>query len=115
MDIVPNEFLPTACAAQIRDFTGVVEDFGPLEGERKKAIRKGIKLMCRECQMGVAAAQRALDHAGLASGSFDPERAGVVYGSDYMLSDPQEFNSGMDACCRRGSPVRSSIAGARWG
>lgn len=98
LDLVPSEFLPTACAGQIREFTGAVEDFGPLEGERKKAIRKGIKLMCRECQMGVAAAQRAWDLSGLASGGFDPERAGVVYGSDYMLSDPQEFNAGMDAC-----------------
>ena len=98
LDIVPNEFMPTAAAAQIRDFTGAVEDFGALEGERKKAIRKGIKLMCRECQMGVAAAQRALDQSGLVGGNFDPERAGIVYGSDYMLSDPLEFNSGMQAC-----------------
>lgn len=111
LDLVPNEFLPTACAAQIRDFTGAVEDFGPLEGERKKAIRKGIKLMCRECQMGVAAAQRALDHAGLAAAPLDPERAGVVYGSDYMLSDPQEFNSGMDAC----ADEERRFIFARWG
>jgi 3-oxoacyl-[acyl-carrier-protein] synthase II len=98
LEVFPNEFLPTACAGQIHDFTGGIDDFGALDGERKKAIRKGIKLMCRECQMGVAAAQRALDHAGLTAGGFDPERAGVVYGSDYMLSDPREFNAGMDAC-----------------
>lgn len=98
LEAIPNQHLPTGCAGQIPDFTGAIDDFGPLEGERKKAIRKGTKLMCRECQMGVAAAQRALDHAGLTAGGFDPERAGVVFGSDYMLSDPQEFNAGMDAC-----------------
>ena len=37
-----------------------------LEGELKKAIRKGLKVMCRESQMGVAAAQRAIHDAGLA-------------------------------------------------
>lgn len=98
LDIFPSELTATAAAGRIREFTGALEDFGPLEAERKKAIRKGVKLMCRECQMGVAAAQRALDHAGLAGGGFDPERAGVVYGSDYMLSDPLEFSAGIDAC-----------------
>ena len=42
-------------------FVGTVsiEDFGSLEGDLKKSIRKGLKLMCRESQMGVAAAQRS--------------------------------------------------------
>src|SRR5688500_18973030 len=38
-------------AAEARDFTGEVEDFGPLEKERKKAIKKGLKVMCREPRM----------------------------------------------------------------
>ena len=58
--------LPTSFAAEARGFTGDIDDFGPLEKEQKKAIRKGLKVMCRESQMGVAAAQRALADAGLA-------------------------------------------------
>lgn len=92
------------------DFTGSIDDFGPLEGDLKKAIRKGLKLMCRESQMGVAAAQRALSDAKLAPGGFDPERAGIVYGADYMLSDPEEFNAAYAACLAGGRPFDF----ARW-
>lgn len=95
---IPPDFLPTSFAAEVRDFTGAIEDFGQLEGEQKKAVRKGVKLMSRECQMGVAAALKACAHAQLKAGVFDPDRVGVVYGSDYMLSPPQEFNAGIDLC-----------------
>ncbi|MGD9648500.1 MAG: beta-ketoacyl synthase, partial [Pirellulales bacterium] len=94
----PATHLPTACAAEVRDFTGAIDDFGPLEGEMKKAVRKALKMMCRECQMGVAAAMRAIHHGGLKAGTFDPERVGVCYGADYMLSEPAEFADGMDLC-----------------
>jgi 3-oxoacyl-[acyl-carrier-protein] synthase II len=91
--------MPTAFAGEARHFTGAIEDFGPLEGEKKKAIRKGLKVMCRESQMGVAAAQRALADAGLGdTGQLDPERAGVVFGSDYMLTAPDDFAAGILRC-----------------
>ena len=79
---VPTDFLPTSFAAEAHGFSGSIDDFGPLEAEKKKALRKGLKVMCRECQMGLAAAQRALSGAGWARGGFDPERTGVVFGSD---------------------------------
>src|SRR5262245_49898224 len=60
---VPPVYLPTTFAAEARAFTGSIDDFGPLEGDLKKSIRKGLKVMCRESQMGVAAAQRALADA----------------------------------------------------
>ena len=69
--------LPAKFAAEAR-FTGDIEEFGPLDKEQKKAIRKGLKLMCRESQMGVAAAQLALGDAKLAVGSVDPERIGCI-------------------------------------
>lgn len=84
--------------AEARDFTGDVEGFGPLEGEKKKAIRKGLKVMCRESQMGVAAAQRAINDAALSPTNHDPERTGVVYGSDYMLTMPDEFTASVREC-----------------
>jgi 3-oxoacyl-[acyl-carrier-protein] synthase II len=94
----PTTHLPTSFAAEARAFTGSIDDFGPLEGEKKKLIRKALKVMCRESQMGVAAAQRALADAGLAGGGFDPDRGGVVFGSDYMITEPQDFTAGVGKC-----------------
>jgi len=90
--------LPMSCAAAARQFQGTIEDFGPLQKDQKKAIRKGLKVMCRECQMGVAVAQRALADAGLAPGDFDPERTGINFGTDYMLSVAEEFTEGILEC-----------------
>ncbi len=90
--------MPTTFAAEAREFTGAIDDFGPLDGEKKKAIRKGLKVMCRESQMGVAAAQRALSDARIIDGTFDPDRAGVLFGSDYMMTMPEDFTSGIQRC-----------------
>ena len=48
--------------------------------------------------MGVAAAQRALVDAGLKPGDYDVDRTGVVFGSDYILSGPDEFVDAMASC-----------------
>jgi 3-oxoacyl-[acyl-carrier-protein] synthase II len=100
LEAVPSTFLPTHVAAEAREFTGDIENFGPLEKEQKKAIRKGLKVMCRECQMGVAAAQLALADAGLVigNGKYDPDRTGCVFGADYMLTMPEEFSAGVNRC-----------------
>ena len=95
---LPPDFLPTSVAAEARQFSGSIDDFGPLEPDKKKAIRKGLKLMCRESQMGVAAAQRALTAAGLGGEQLDPDRSGVVFGSDYMLTAPDDFVAGIRQC-----------------
>jgi 3-oxoacyl-[acyl-carrier-protein] synthase II len=94
----PPGALPVSFAGEARDFTGGIDDFGPLDSDHKKAIRKGLKVMCRECQMGVASAQLALTDAGLGCGKSDPDRSGVVFGSDYMLTVPDEFTAGILAC-----------------
>src|SRR5687767_4320484 len=98
LSFFPDDFFPMSFAAEAREFTGAIDDFGPLEGEQKKAIRKGLKTICREAQMGIAAAQRALFDAGLTLGKFDPERTGVVFGSDYMITEPEEFTSPVKEC-----------------
>jgi 3-oxoacyl-[acyl-carrier-protein] synthase II len=90
--------LPTPFAAVCREFSGDIADFGALEGEKKKAIRKGLKVMCRECQMGVAAAERAIQDARFDGFTRQPERSGIVFGTDYMLSEPEEFGTGIQTC-----------------
>lgn len=92
------QFLPTPYAAEAHAFTGDIQDFGTLEKSLQRTIRKGLKLMCREIEMGVAAAQRALQHAGLETGRFEPDRTGVVYGTDHFLSGPEEFTQGVRKC-----------------
>ena len=103
LDAFPCAGLPLSHAAEARAFTGDIDNFGPLEGERKKAIRKGLKVMCRESQMAVAAAQRAIHDSGLlaagaASGGPQPERFGCVFGADYMLTLPEDFTASVAKC-----------------
>lgn len=87
-----------AAAGLATDFSGVIEDFGPLDHDHKRAIRKGLKLMCREIQMGVAVAQHALQHARLTEAQGDPDRAGVVFGCDHIVTLPEEFARAVAAC-----------------
>jgi len=70
MPEMPAGAAPMSFGAPARSFTGAIDDYGQLEPDQKKAIRKAIKMMCRESQMGVAAAQRAWQDAGLKSGSI---------------------------------------------
>ena len=95
---LPTEFLPSKCGAEAWDFTGQIDDFGALEANQKKTIRKGLKVMCREIQMGVAAAQLAISHAGLREGNYNVDRTGVLYGCDYIMSVPEEFAEGVRNC-----------------
>ncbi|MBI3838482.1 MAG: beta-ketoacyl-[acyl-carrier-protein] synthase family protein [Planctomycetia bacterium] len=98
IETFPVDYLPTSFAGEARGFSGSIDDFGPLDREKKKAIRKGLKIMCRESQMGVAAAQWALADAAVGGGNVDPERIGVVFGSDYMLTLPDDFTAGIRRC-----------------
>ncbi len=97
IQLFPAEAFPANYAGEARDFTGHINDFGPLEKNQKRAIGKGLKTVCREAQMGIAAAQLALQHAGIEQGKFEPERTGAVFGSDYMTTMPEEF---IDSCKR---------------
>jgi 3-oxoacyl-[acyl-carrier-protein] synthase II len=83
---------------ECRAFTGDIDQFGPLEKDLKKTIRKALKVMCRESVMAIATAQQALSDAGVPGAGLPPERCGVVFGSDYMLSPPEDFVDAMLAC-----------------
>jgi len=95
---IDPEQLPTTYAAVAKDFTGHIDNFGPLEKQQSKQIRKGCKIMCRESQMGVAAAQLALSDAGWKLENIEPERTGCVFGSDYMITMPEDFTAGIQHC-----------------
>jgi 3-oxoacyl-[acyl-carrier-protein] synthase II len=98
LERIPTDNLPTKYGAEAREFAGHINDFGALDPDRKKAIRKGLKVMCREIQMGVASAQLAMSDAGLTTDAFDHDRAGVVFGSDYIMTLPDEFTDGVKSC-----------------
>ena len=98
LTVMPPEAISVRCAAEASQFQGKIGDFGPLQPEQKKLIRKALKVMCREAQMGVAAAQLALADAAISPGQVDPLRSGIVFGADYMLSVPEEFNEGVTQC-----------------
>jgi 3-oxoacyl-[acyl-carrier-protein] synthase II len=108
---LPADNLPTKFAGEAAQFTGEIGDFGPLDKERQKQIRKGIKVMCREIQMGVAVAQLALADAGIQPEGVDPERVGVIYGCDYLMTVPEEFSAGVAHC----SAGNGRIDFPRWG
>jgi 3-oxoacyl-[acyl-carrier-protein] synthase II len=84
--------------AEAREFTGAIEDFGPLEKVMGRNIKKSLKVMCREIQMGVAVAQLAITHSGLPLGDVNRDRVGVLYGSDYMMTLPQDFADAIRSC-----------------
>ncbi len=99
------------CAGLASEFRGTIDDFGPLDAATKKSIRKGLKLMCREIQMGVAAAQWSLHHSGIVRGVYAAERMGVVFGCDHIVSLPDEFYAAVASC----TDERHAFHFERWG
>jgi 3-oxoacyl-[acyl-carrier-protein] synthase II len=94
----PADYLPSKVAGEATKFTGDISEYGPLEQQMKRAIKKGQKVMCREIEMGVAAAQLAITDARYTAGQLNHERIGVIYGSDYILTVPDEFTEGIKKC-----------------
>ena len=54
--------------------------------------------MCREIEMGVAAAQLAILQSGIDLESIDSTRIGTMFGSDYIMTRPAEFSRGVQKC-----------------
>ena len=71
-------------------------------------------MMCREIQMGVAAAQRAIaDCGGLADA--DPDLVGVTFGVDHVTTEPDEFTKGIRACLRADAGIEPTFDFSQWG
>ncbi len=97
IESLPTQALPMRSGGEVKDFTGSIDDYGPLDKAMQRAIKKNMKVMCREIEMGVAAAQKALHHSGL-SESRQAERCGCLFGCDYILTRPEEFADGLINC-----------------
>ena len=98
LQTVPQGVLCTDHGAEALSFTGDIADYGPMDKKLQRTIRKGSKLMCREIEMGVAVAQLALNDADLNADKRDKFRTGVIYGTDYIMSRPEEFERGFIKC-----------------
>jgi 3-oxoacyl-[acyl-carrier-protein] synthase II len=95
---LPVEGAPVRFGAEAWTFRGQAEEFAITDKALLRTVRKALKLMCREIQMGVAAAQQALSQAALTVDKRDPERVGVVFGSDYIMTAPEEFTTAIRTC-----------------
>ncbi|MCA9047135.1 MAG: beta-ketoacyl-[acyl-carrier-protein] synthase family protein [Planctomycetaceae bacterium] len=101
---------PLEATPGIPEFSGRIDNFGDLPGAKRKFIRKALKLMNRETQMGVAAGQQALADSGL-PGPIEPDRIGVCFGADNVSVMPEDFQRGIQAC----SADDGTFVPKRWG
>lgn len=95
---------------------GEVSDFDE-ESAKKihlKALRKNIKVMCRDIQLGVASALQAVDDAGLTPGVVAPGRIGVDFGAN-LMSSPPEVLAGAAAKSMSEIGGRSQFDFDKWG
>ena len=76
-------------------YGGAVVDFNPKQYVRP---RKSLKVMSRAIQIAFAAADLAWQDARLSEATLDPERVGVVSGSDMIYNDPEETFDAFVAC-----------------
>ena len=71
-------------------FGGQIPDFDPKLYVRP---RKSLKVMSRQIQLGFAAADLAVNDAGIAGGGVEPERFGIVFGNDMIYADVEDLES----------------------
>jgi len=86
---------------------GAVREFEP---SRYVRPRKNLKVMGREIQLAVAAAEMACVEAKLAQGAIDPERLGVVFGADTMITELEDMVSAYRVC-----KIDGEFSFDRWG
>ena len=72
--------------------------------------RKALKVMSREIQLGFSAATLAVDDASLAVDQVNPDRFGVVYGSEMLYCEPQEMLPAYEKCM-----VNGEFDFSKWG
>lgn len=81
-----------------QQLTAEVRGFEEKKYAKTKEQKKSFKVMCREIQLGFASASLALDDAAIGEGTVAPERLGVDFGANLMLSPPEDLNDASHAC-----------------
>ena len=92
LELHSNNDLPAIIGAE------VVE----LHPERHVRPRKSLKVMSRDIQMAVVAADLASIDAGIDRSPVDPQRLGVVFGADMIPCDLEEMVAAYRACMTSG-------------
>jgi 3-oxoacyl-[acyl-carrier-protein] synthase II len=73
--------MPVSIGAELKDF----------DARLYVKPRKALKVMCRELQTGVSAANLAIEHGRLLPGEVTPERMGTIFGSEMLYGDVHEL------------------------
>jgi 3-oxoacyl-[acyl-carrier-protein] synthase II len=76
-------------------FGGEIIDF---DAKQYVTPRKSLKVMSREIQLGFAAAAMAVEDAGISGDTVDPDRFGVVFGSEMPYGPPEELVDVYEHC-----------------
>lgn len=87
---------PWAMAASVEDFDG-----------KAHIAKKSLKVMCREIQMGFAAAAMAIEDAKLAPGVVAPPRIATVFASEAFYANPADLVPAFRKCITLGNDVSS--------
>ncbi len=104
-----EEFFSAFCEG--RSGVGVIEELhdtswasrigarvGDFHAKEHVKPRKNIKVMSRDIQMGFVAADKAWTDAGVADGTMDPDRLGVIFGADLIAVELAELEPAYRAC-----------------
>jgi len=84
----PTDNFPVKLAAEVRDF----------DPEKYITNKKFIKVMSRDIQLGVAAANLAVKHSGITPGTVDPNRFGVEFGAGRVSISPSDWAESARSC-----------------
>ena len=94
--IAPITYLPSSALPD--HVGGEVKGFEAAKYTKTKDQKKSLKVMCRDIQLGVVSAWLAMEHGGIAPGTVAPERLGVEFGANLMLSPPPELANASVSC-----------------
>lgn len=106
IESIPHTAVPGNVGAEVPGFS---------DSEAKqylRPVRKSIKVMCRDIQLGVASAIQAFEHSGLDPDAIDHTRLGIDFGANQMLSPPEVLRPAAYACL---NPETGEFEYHRWG